>query len=163
MIVTGVKPGETGSVEIDDYVRFSFESPAGTAGIGTIAYLEGDASLAEVSVDLATGRLRGATLVIYGRTAKTIAASFLSRLPISAGLPLLSAAQFDHGEAVSRVQVIGPFDLLRGPGIGLVQLHPGQPDRMIQCGAAVFPLVGDTLWGFGAIGLSEADVLRMTG
>lgn len=156
------KPGEGGARSIDDYVRFAFEAPAGTAGTGTVAIEDGDLALVEIAVDLATGRLRGATLVSFARRARDLPFA-LAAMPGEAALPVLVARDFDAGEYLPRVTRRGAVDLWRGAGIGLVQIADGVPDRLCRAGDAVFLAVGDRLWGFGADGLTDAEMSRMTG
>jgi hypothetical protein len=162
--LTGVKPGESGSVAIDDYVRFSFESPAGTAGTGTVAIEDAPGGLVEIAIDIATGRLRGAALVSFARKAKVVEDDFTGSLPSEDGLPTFAVDGFaGDGAPLPRIAERGPIDLLRAEGLGVVQLAAGTPDRMVRTGSALFLFVGDSLWGFGADGLSREDWSRMTG
>lgn len=162
--LTGIKPGEGGTVAIDDYVRFAFGSATGTAGTGTVAIEDVPGGLVEIAVDLATGRLRGATLVSFARKAKAVGDDFVDRLPFEEGLPTFTTDNFaDEAPLLPRITVRGPIDLLRAEGLGCVQLAPGVPDRLIRAGHALFLFADGVLWGFGADGLSRDDWSRMTG
>ncbi|MBM6576476.1 hypothetical protein KCP91_08825 [Microvirga sp. SRT01] len=163
--VAGIKSGEGGTAAIDDHVRFAFESPFGTGGTGTIVVVDEPGGMAEIGIDCATGRLRGATLVTFARQVLDVPDDLVMSLPVDEGLPVLSADMFagDADGLLPRIVVPGPIDLLRGAKFGIVRIGTAQPDRVIRSGDAVFLIAGDALWGFGADRLSADARARMTG
>lgn len=162
LTVADVKPGEAGTLTIDDYVRFAFESPAGSAGSGTVAIEDGPGSLAEVAIDLATGRLRGATLVTFSRRANRLHFDPFA-LEQEAGMPVLAVPVFDASDHLPRLTREGAIDAWRGEDVAVIQIAAGEPDRLIRIGDRAFVLTaGPTLWGFGADRLAREDMMRMT-
>lgn len=102
-------------------------------------------------------------MVSFGRRAKLMPVEFLSRLPMDAGLPVLAAGGFDTDVPLPRIVLARPVEMWRGETAAIVQIGVGTPDRAVRCGAALFLVARDALWGFGADGLASDDVARMAG
>lgn len=161
--LVGVRPGETGTVSCNPYIPLSFEAPRGEAGPGSLhIYGPTRESLIELTMELATGRLRGATLVSYADEVRSLDGAAW-RLPALEGLPLVALDGFDRQATLPRQERRAAIRLFVGRDSVLVRFGRASAQSLVRCGRARFLFADGALVGFGAEGLTSYEVADATG
>ena len=157
--LTGVWPGETGTVDSDEYVPFSFCATPGPFGNGLVLLYDPEdaSSMIELKVNLVSGRLTGATLVGFGGAPAEIPDDALAGLAEETGLPVFAQHGFDEDAIMPTCRLTAPISYARAPGTHLIGIAAAPPDRLVRCGAPFFLFRDDRLIGFGATGLRDVQ------
>ena len=156
--LTGVKGDDITrtTVTIDPHVGFDFAAPGGAGGQGHI-FLRDPLSDAfvELSIDLSSGRLCGATTV---GTMPVGANVRLDHLPTTHGLPIFGAHGFDRDAVMPAHDVVAALSVVIGSDTILLCWTADLPDARVTCGRAMFLFLDQTLVGMGAQSLTAAEI-----
>ncbi len=156
--LTGCKPDESlrTNVVIDAHIGFDFSAPTGVGSTGHIFCRDASsATFVEISIDLSSGRLCGATLIGSLQSGADVDFGLLKRLE---GLPVFG----DHGFQADAVMPSRDVKVMLSLAVGgdhmVFRLSTDKPDTVMGCGRAVFLFSDNCLVGVGATSLTAAEI-----
>ncbi len=150
LTVIAVEPDHGGRAAFDPYVPLSLEFAPAVAAVANVIIRNDDGTaLIECGIDMSTGRLTRATLVMAPAQADGLAAISVPRVT-RLGIPRFSTARFDDDAPAPAAELICPI-LVADDAQRLVARWGDAPaDTKLLCGEAYVLLSGETMIGFGA-------------
>ena len=159
--LTSFKEPETSEtkVEIDDHIGFAFIAPSGALGNGHL-FLQDDKTVAfiELSIDLSSGRLTGATLVGSPLINESTRFVSLDKIPKKNGLPVFGNHNFDKNAVMPRSKYIVTLSLIMLHDGFVIECGDCAPDSILTCGRVQFLFTRNILVGIAAIELTVAEM-----
>ena len=159
--LTSFKEPETSEtkVEIDDHIGFAFIAPSGALGNGHL-FLQDDKTVAfiELSIDLSSGRLTGATLVGSPLINESTRFVSLDKIPKKNGLPVFGNHNFDKNAVMPRSKYIVTLSLIMLHDGFVIEYGDCAPDSILTCGRVQFLFTRNILVGIAAIELTVAEM-----
>jgi hypothetical protein len=159
--LTSFKEAETSEtkVEIDEHIGFAFIAPSGALGNGHL-FLKDDKTGAfiELSIDLSSGRLTGATLVGSPLVNESIRFLSLDKVPQKKGLPVFGNHNFDQNAVMPRIEHIVTLSLIMLQDGFVIECGNSAPDSIVTCGRVQFLFARNILVGLAVVELTIAEM-----
>jgi hypothetical protein len=163
--LTSFKENETSGtqVEIDEHIGFAFVAPSGALGNGHL-FLQDDktGSFVELSIDLSSGRLTGATLVGCPLKIASKNIPLLDKVPQKTGVPVFGNHGFDQNAVMPRIDCNTTLLLTMLDDGFVIQCGESSPDSVLVCGRARFLFMRNILVGLGAVGLTMTEMAALS-
>lgn len=148
--VVSVKASWNGTAAFDPYVPLKLEFPAGAGAIAkVIIRSEDDRSLAELGIDMSTGRLTRAALVMAPIIDNRIVAA-VSGAAVRHGIPCFATAKFDPGSFGPTGEIVTTLRATNDEMMVAALWGDRIPDTKMPCGDGIILLCDNIMVGFGA-------------
>lgn len=150
LTVIATKLGGAGHAVFDPYVPLSLEfAPAVAAVANIVIRNKENTALIEIGIDMSTGRLTRATLVMAGAATGERPAAEES-LALRQGVPVFSTVRFNDNEIAPAAEMMCPI-AVADDGQRLVARWGGSAaDTKMLCDEGYVLLAGGKMIGFGA-------------